>query len=161
MPLAVYWAVIASLLCSFLLSVYPLPFVYQYLRPEWTAMVVIFWATSLPGRVGVGTAWLAGLVLDGIKGVTLGQNALSLAVIAYLCQALHQRVRHFAPLQQAGVVFVLVGLHLLSNYWVQGFTSGPDRNMNFLASAASSAVFWPFLAALLHSLSRVSAIQRA
>lgn len=150
--IAGYWALSLTLLASMVLAVFPLPSQYQWFRPEWTAMVIIYWAATSPGRVGVGVAWLSGLILDGVQGVTLGQNALGMAVIAYVANALHQRLRQFALVQRAGLVFVLVGLHLLLGYWLQSLVSEPARNLYFLGAALTSALFWPWFEALLRTV---------
>ena len=118
-------------------------------------MVVIFWTITIPDRVGVIFAWLAGLVLDGFTGATLGQNALSLALVAYICHGVYQRMRNFAALQQAALVFVLVGLHLLVGYWVQSLSSYPSRHLYFLAAALSSALLWPLFSMLMRGVYRV------
>jgi len=147
-----YWALSLTLLASMILAVFPLPSQYQWFRPEWTAMVIIYWAATSPGRVSVGVAWLSGLVLDGVQGVTLGQNALGLVVIAYVANSLHQRMRHFALVQQACLVFVLVGLHLLLGYWVQSLVSEPAKNLYFLGAALTSALLWPWFEPILGSV---------
>ncbi len=145
-----------TVLASFLLAVYPIDYPYNWFRPEWTAMVVIFWSITLPERVGVAYAWFTGLLLDGIAGVTLGQNALSLAILAFICHGLYQRMRNFTAPQQAALVFVLVGLHLLVGYWVQSLTSSPARHLYFLAAALSSALVWPLFSVLMRYVYRVS-----
>jgi rod shape-determining protein MreD len=150
-----YWMVSLTLVVSLLLSIYPITPPYDWLRPEWTAMVVIFWTITIPDRVGVIFAWLAGLVLDGFTGATLGQNALSLAIVAYICHGVYQRMRNFAALQQAALVFVLVGLHLLVGYWVQSLSSSPARHLYFLAAALSSALLWPLFSMLMRGVYRV------
>lgn len=153
--IAGYWVLSLTLLASLMLAVVPLPQPYQWFRPEWTAMVIVYWAFTSPGRVGVGVAWLAGLVLDGVQGVALGQNALGFVVIAYIANNLHQRMRHFAVVQQACLVFVLVGLHLLIGYWVQSLVSAPAKNLYFLGSALTSALLWPWFESVLRSSRRV------
>ena len=119
------------------------------MRPEWTAMTIIYWSVRMPWRIGVGVAWLAGLALDGIQGVTLGKNAIGLVAIAYVCHMMHQRMRNFALLQQAAVVFVLVGVHLLLGHWVQSLAQGQAGHLNFLLSALTSALCWPFFALII------------
>ena len=152
---ASYWMVFVSLFFSLLLAVYPLPFAVQWLRPDWTAMVIIYWAVTLPWRVGVVLAWVMGLVLDGFTGVTLGQNALGLVVITYVCHVIHQRMRNFGILQQSAVVFVLVGMHLLLGHWVQSLALASSKNLNFLLAAATSACCWPLFTVAMRTCFRV------
>lgn len=149
-----YWMISLTVIASLLLSVNPIDPPYNWLRPEWTAMVVLYWTVYLPERVGVVFAWLTGLLLDGFTGVTLGQNALSLSILAYICHGLYQRMRNFAIAQQAAMVFVLVGLHLLVGYWVESLTSNPARHLYFLAAALSSALVWPLFAVLMRYVYR-------
>lgn len=150
-----YWMISLTVLASFLLAVYPIDPPYNWFRPEWTAMVVIFWCITLPERVGVVFAFLVGLLLDGITGVPLGQNALSLAILAYICQGLYMRMRNFALPQQAAMIFVLVGLHMLVGYWVQSLTSYPARHLYFLAAAFSSALVWPLFSGVMRYVYRL------
>ena len=77
------WVIAASLLLALLLSVWPLPLWAQWGRPEWVAMVLIYWVLALPARVGIGVCWFTGLVLDILEGSPPGQNALALGVVAY------------------------------------------------------------------------------
>ena len=76
-------------------------------------MVLIYWVMALPYRLGIGSAWCAGLLLDILEGSALGLNAISLVILAYVTLSLHQRMRMFTSLQQSGLIFALVGLNLM------------------------------------------------
>ena len=82
-------------------------------------MVLIYWVMALPYRVGIGSAWIVGIILDVLEGSVLGLNALGLVVIAYVTLNLHQRLRMFSALQQAGLVLALVGINLVFGHWLQ------------------------------------------
>lgn len=149
-----YGVIALTITLALLMGIYPLSGAWAWFRPEWLTMVVIYWVIALPGRVGVGVAWLCGLVLDGFQGVTLGQNAFGLAMVAYICLVLYQRMRNFTPLQQAGMVFVLVGIQLLFGYWVSSLAARPSIQLSFLGAALTSAILWPWFAELMRSLRR-------
>ena len=117
-------------------------------------MVLIYWVIALPERVGIGIAWMTGLVQDIVEGAMLGQNALALAVLAYLGLILYQRLRMFTPMQQGGVVFVLVGLNQLLSHWVQTLAGAVSTDLLFLLPAMVSALLWPLLSAFLRMLRR-------
>ena len=117
-------------------------------------MVLIYWVIALPQHVGIGWAWLVGLVQDIIAGTPLGQNALALAVLAYLSLILYQRLRMFTPVQQALVIFVLIGLNQLICHWVQTITGTVSPNLLFLLPAVISALLWPILSVFLRLVRR-------
>ena len=118
-------------------------------------MVVIYWTMALPFRVGIGSAWTAGLVLDVLEGATLGVNALALVVVAYVALSLHQRMRMFSTVQQSGLVLALVGLNLMLCNWLQIVTGqSVSSNLMFLMAALTSAIIWPSLFQLLRQIRR-------
>ena len=118
-------------------------------------MVLIYWAMALPYRVGIGSAWAAGLVLDVLEGSTLGVNALALVVVAYVALSLHLRMRMFSTLKQSGLVLALVGLNLMLCNWLQIVTGQTvSSNLMFLMAAVTSAVIWPSLFQLLRQIRR-------
>lgn len=144
------WVIALSLAVAIWLSILPMPTWAAWARPEWVALVLIYWVIALPHRVGIVSAWATGLLLDVVEGVTLGQNALSLSVVAYVGLVLYQRVRMYAGWQQAGIVFVLIGLHQLVNYWVQTLTQAQVvPSLLFLLPALVSALLWPTVLLLL------------
>ena len=102
------WVITLSFLVAFLLAGIPLPGGLGHFRPDWVAMVLIYWCMALPRRVGIGVGWLVGLLLDVGRGGLLGQHALALAVVAYLILQTYRRVRVASPWQQAISVLVFL-----------------------------------------------------
>lgn len=146
------WIIVFSFFAALLLSILPLPGWLQWGRPEWVAMVLIHWIIVMPERVGITIAWVVGLVLDVLEGTALGQNAFALSVMAYVVLLLYQRVRMFSLWQQAGVVFVLVGLNQLIGNWVQTLQGSQSPNLLFLLPAIASALLWPVVSVTLRTL---------
>ena len=144
-----------SFFIAYLLAIVPFPEWAMNYRPEWVPMILIYWAMALPYRVGIGSAWAAGLVLDVLEGSTLGVNALALVVVAYVALSLHLRMRMFSTLQQSGLVLALVGLNLMLCNWLQILTGqSVSSNLMFLMAAVTSAVIWPSLFQLLRQIRR-------
>lgn len=147
-----YWVILLSFLLSFVFAVLPLPAWLLWARPEFPALVLIYWCIALPHRVGMFSALVLGICLDVLEGAVLGQNAFSLLVVALLSLALYQRLRVYSLLQQCGVVFVLVGINQLICQWVQNLQGLGARSLLFLLPAATSAMFWPVI---IHYLRRI------
>ena len=100
--LVIIWITIVA---GMVLAVVPMPqFVpleLGFLRPDWVAMVLVYWIIALPHRVGIPTAWLAGIAVDVLLGSLIGQHALAYVLIAYVVASLYQRLRMFSVWQQA------------------------------------------------------------
>lgn len=149
-----YMVILLTFLAAAVLSVVPLPSWLQWARPEWIALTLIYWCMALPHRVGIGSGLLAGVGLDVLEGAVLGQHALALVVVALLAILLYQRLRVYSLWQQAGVVFILVGINQLICQWVQNVEGVSAVPPLFLLPAVSSALLWPLVLLVLRGLRR-------
>ncbi|MDH3526089.1 MAG: rod shape-determining protein MreD [Gammaproteobacteria bacterium] len=139
---------------ALLLTIAPLPDSVRYLRPDWVGLVLIYWCLAVPDRVGVGTGWGMGLLVDLLTGSLLGQHAMALAVVAFLTLKLHLRVRLFPVWQQALTVLVLLILHQLLSLWVSRFIGRPGPPFSYWAPSLLGMFIWPFIYIALRSLRR-------
>lgn len=143
------WAIAATFVVAFFLTVIPFPEWAVPWRPSWVALVLVYWCMALPERVGVGFGWVSGLLLDALTGAWLGQHALAMAVAAYLAIKTHKRIRVFPLLQQILVVSFILGSYLLTMIFVKAMTGIPPQDWSYAAPVLSSALLWPWLSALL------------
>ena len=95
------WLLPVSLLLALLLGLLPLPAVLQPFRPYWIALVLAYWVLEAPDRVGLGVAFVVGIVADVAFGGLLGEQALRLVVMAFILQRFRTRLRFFPVAQQA------------------------------------------------------------
>ncbi|MFT6154170.1 MAG: rod shape-determining protein MreD [Crocinitomicaceae bacterium] len=137
-----YTVILPTFFVAFVLAIFPMPRMLDYIRPEWIAMTLIFWVLVSPGKAGIFLGFAIGLLVDILHGDLLGQNALCLSVLAYLCLLLQSRMRLYNPLQQGFLVFVLVGLYLLIGYWTESILLGQGK-MALLWPSVGSALIWP------------------
>lgn len=137
------WALFLSLGLAFLLTLLPLPGWAVELRPPWVALTLLFWLLVIPERIGVFSAWALGLLLDVAIGTTLGQHALSLAVLAWVALSLHRRLRLFPLVQQALAVWLLLLLDRLVTLWVMGALGQPTPGLSYWWSTLTGLLVWP------------------
>ncbi|KIQ98347.1 rod shape-determining protein MreD [Lysobacter sp. A03] len=95
------WLLPASIVAALLLGLLPLPLLLQPLRPYWLALMVAYWVIEDPERVGLGFAFLAGVLADITFGGLLGEQALRLVVMTFIIQRFRARLRFFPLWQQA------------------------------------------------------------
>ena len=143
---------------AMVLAIVPLPdsvpIELGYLRPQWVVLVLIYWVIALPGRVGILVAWSIGLIVDVLLGSLLGQHGVAFILVAYIASSLYQRLRMFSLWQQSLIVFAIVGLNQLINFWIESIVGIGDWNMLYLLASVVSALLWPSVFLLLRYLRR-------
>ncbi len=148
------WVILASFIIALLLTTIPLPGWLNDWRPAWVAMMLIYWCIVLPERVGIGIAWLLGLMLDVHTGALLGQNALGLSIIAYLTLRLHKQIRIFPPLQQSMLICLYLLLFQFLTLWIRGIIGVPPQHWTFWAPVVSSMLLWPVFFIIMRATRR-------
>lgn len=148
------WVIVLSFVAAFLLDAMPLPDWAVDARPLWVALVLIYWCMALPERIGIGIAWVLGLLLDVMQGTLLGHYALGLVVVAYVTVQTHRGVRVFPLLQQAVLVGFLLLFYLLLSLWVRGIVGLPPEKWSYWLPAVTSMVLWPWIFIILRDLRR-------
>ena len=95
-----------TLAIAFVLNVVPLgrlPAV-----PDFVALVLVFWNVHQSRRVGVGVAFVFGLLMDVHSGAVLGQHALAYTLLSYFAVTIHRRLLWFTVPSQAVSLIVRV-----------------------------------------------------
>jgi rod shape-determining protein MreD len=144
--------IVLSFAAAMLLTIIPLPESLRTLRPDWVGLTLIFWCLALPERVSVGSGFTAGLLLDALNGTLLGEHALSLSIIAYLCVRLHLRIRVYPMWQQALTVMIFLVLHQLFTLWIDSVIGRPLPSPGYWLPSLIGAALWPLVFHLLTSL---------
>lgn len=140
---------IVTLLLALVLSVVPLPDSIVAFRPDWVAVVLLYWAVMQPRRYGLFTALFMGLALDALSGSLLGQHALALLLIVYLTQRFHLRIRVFPASQLALTVIVLLSLYEFMLFWVDGVAGRTVPLIERWAPVTTSTALWVLMLVFL------------
>jgi rod shape-determining protein MreD len=136
-------AIPLSFLAAILLTVLPLPHSLAYWRPDWVAMILLFWVLNEPGLVGVWTAFFLGLLIDVLTGTLFGMHPFMLALVAYLARLSHRWVGVFSVWQTAGLALALVGAARLLQFVVMSAQGAAPDSLLYCVPAFSSALVWP------------------
>ncbi|MBT8088695.1 MAG: rod shape-determining protein MreD [Gammaproteobacteria bacterium] len=137
--------VIGTLVVGLMLSIMPLPDTIAPFRPDWLALLTIFWAMQLPRTWSVGSAWIVGLILDVSYGTLLGQHALALCVIVFITVRFHLLMRVFPLSQLTATVFAMLALYQFLLFWINGVAGLAAPAAAYWAPAVTGTLIWPFL----------------
>ena len=148
-----------SLLVALVLMILPLPDWAQIYRPNWMALVLIYWSMALPKRVGLWFAFFSGIILDTSLGTLLGQHTLALVAIVSLNLNFYQRVRVLALIQQAIYVFVLLLVNQVIVAWVEGVLGRATPLLAFFSGPFIGMLIWPWLFVVLRDIRRKALVR--
>jgi rod shape-determining protein MreD len=141
-----------SALVALAFSVVPLPPAADAFRPDLLVLVVFYWSIESPRAGGLGLAFVAGLALDVIRGVVLGQHALALTLMAAWITHLRLRLRVFSVLSQSLTIFALLTGYQFVLFWIDGATGNPVTTFSRWLAPVIGALIWPLVSGVLSRL---------
>jgi|GEM_PF-2550464 len=140
----------ATVYLSYILMLIPMDGWTAYVRPDWTMLVVLFWAQAYSSQVGLRFALLTGILLDVLLGQMLGTYALGLVVIFYLQLLLNQRYRVLSIFQQIIRVFCFSVLYFLIVRLLQSLLGDVlPMTWAYWLPILSNIIIWPWLYLLM------------
>lgn len=111
--------------------------------PDFVALALIFWGIHQPRRVGIGVAFVMGLLMDVNNATLLGETALAYTLLSYLAITIHRRVLWFSASTQAWHVLLLLLLTQTAQLVIQYFVNGRLPGWYFYLGSFVAAALWP------------------
>jgi len=125
--------------------------------PDMVALVLVFWNIHQPRKVGMGVAFLLGLLMDVHDARLLGEHALAYTLLAYFAITIHRRVLWFSVYTQALHVMPLLFITHAVPVVIRLAMGAPLPGWQLLVAPLIEAVLWPMATALLLAPQRRSA----
>jgi rod shape-determining protein MreD len=136
-----------TILVAFVLNI--MPWGRMYGVPDFLAIVLVFWNIHQPRKVGIGIAFLVGLLMDVHASALLGERALAYSLLSYGAMSLHRRVPWFRLGGQMLHVLPLFLVAQLVVVAVRMAVGGPFPGVGYFLQSLSSTLLWPLADVLL------------
>ena len=131
------------------LSVNLLPLGRHPAQPDMLALVLVFWNVHQPRRVGLGAAFVFGLMMDVHDSAVLGQHALAYTLLSFFAITIHRRLLWFGVLSQALQILPLfVAAHAVSMV-VRMLVGGMLPGWEVMLAPLMESLLWPVVSLLL------------
>ncbi len=117
--------------------------------PDLLAVALAFWNVHQPRRVGVGLAFVFGLLMDVHQGALLGQHALSYTLLSFVAITIHRRLLWFGVLEQALQIAPLFFAAHAVALAVRMLASDMFPGWWLLLAPALEALLWPVATVIL------------
>ena len=137
----------ATLVGALLLNLLPWSGFSLWIKPDFVALVVLYWCIETPRKVGFFAAWLLGLVMDVADGTVFGQHALAYSLLAYAGIVLHRRVRMFPLSAQVLHIVTLLAMTNLVVLAIRVLGGSDFPGFAYFAGSLIGGALWPFMVA--------------
>lgn len=139
--------IVFSLAAAFLLNLMPWGKLIGV--PDFVALVLLFWNVHQPRKVGMGTAFLLGLLMDVHNASLLGEHTLAYTLLSYGAITIHRRVLWVSPLWQTlAVMPLLVGAQVVP-FIIRLLMGAAFPGWGYLIDGFVEAALWPLASILL------------
>lgn len=122
--------------------------------PDMLALVLVFWGVHQPRRIGIGVAFVFGLLMDVHMGGLLGQHALTYTILNFLAITIHRRLLWFSVPSQALHVLPLFFTSHLIELVMRMIGGGAFPGFLILLAPIIEALLWPLVSVVLLSPQR-------
>jgi len=133
--------IMTSLFTALLLNALPWNGLWLTLHPDFVAVVLLYWCMHRPWSVGVGTAWVVGVMTDVIDASLFGQHALAYTVLAFGGVVLSHRLKMFELRKQTtqvlGIMLLTYGVYALVHWQVNGLIE-----WTYFMGSLTSTLLW-------------------
>lgn len=136
-----------SFVVAFLLNLMPWGHVYGV--PDFVALVLLFWAINESRRVGLGVAFMLGLLMDVNNATFLGETALAYTLMTYFAITLHRQILWFSLAKQVWYILVLLCIPELVQIIVQFLAGSRTAGWFWILDCVIGTVVWPLVCWLL------------
>jgi rod shape-determining protein MreD len=143
------WFVLFTLLCGLVANALPVSGVVLLLKPDFLALVLLYWCIQEPRLISVGIAWCVGLLMDVTDATVFGQHALAYAVLAYGAEYFRRRVLRFPLWQQAAQVAVLLLACAILVLVIRVVGGAPAPRWTYAVGPLVGALLWPLITVAL------------
>ena len=117
--------------------------------PDFLALVLVFWSVHQTQRIGIGTAFFFGILMDVHQGAVLGQHALAYTVLSFLAIMIHRRLLWFSVPSQAVQVLPLFIISHAIELLARLIGGGVFPGLPLLVAPLLEALLWPLVSVVL------------
>lgn len=138
-------ALLAALLVAVILEIASLGDFLDEQKPEFSALVLIYYTAVARLPLGIELGFFAGLAIDLLHGAPLGINALSLCAQVYLISSQFASFRSYSYWQQALITGIVNFVVSVTCYWLAHMLGQTAYEATYVIPSLLLAALWfPF-----------------
>ena len=117
--------------------------------PDMLMVLLAFWSLNQPQRIGLGIAFVLGLIMDVDRASLLGQHALAYTLLVYITGWMSRRLLWFSSPVQALHLLPLFAVAHGIQVLLRVATGGIFPGLEFLLAPVFEALLWSLVSVAL------------
>lgn len=141
--------IILTFVVTLLLDFMPFPFEVFFWLPDLTALTLLFWSIQRPQTVGMGVAFIMGLLVDIGTAASLGVHAISYTVMVFFILSYRRQIVLYGHIMQLLVVWAALLCHQVVLVAVGVFFNQQMVIWQSFIAPMAGALLWPLFSQLM------------
>jgi len=147
--------IVLSLALALFLNLLPWSGFGLLIRPDFVALILLYWCINWPRKIGFGVAWGMGLLVDVADATTLGEHAFAYSLLIYLAIVLRRHVRMFNAREQVWHILPILLVSQIAILLIKVYNGADFIGWGYFLSSVTGSLLWPPLSGLLAILLRL------
>lgn len=143
------WPIYSSLILALLFVLLPFRGSLSLFLPNLVLLVLVYWALYRPESIGLGWAWITGLVQDLLMASLIGRHALIYLVVVFLIKYTLIRNKHHTFFEYVAWLMIFVLLDIVFSVFVDWSVHEIPPQWTVIYPVLGSVLLWPWLYAAL------------
>lgn len=137
--------VLLTLIAALILNFAPLNTLLFTLRPDFVALVILYWCINQPQRLGMTLAFCAGLMMDVHYAGILGHNAMVYCTVVYMASVFRRRISIFSLMKQAPQIGLILIVMQTFQILIAMINEANFPGWHFYLPSLTGTLLWPVL----------------
>ena len=151
------WPVYLSLLLALVLALFQLSGWVEDFVPNLVLMVIVYWAIYRPDVMGMGMAWIVGIIHDSLTISMIGQHALIYVTVVFVFNSGVEKTRNYAFLEYMTWLILFIVFDVLMSVLFNRIFLQTEFEWAVLSSILGGIIIWPWLYVLLNYFENIAA----
>ncbi len=151
------WPMYLSLLLALVLALMQFSGWAEDFMPNLVLMVIVYWAIYRPDLMGLGMAWIVGIIHDCLTISMIGQHALIYVTVVFVLDSEAKKTRNYAFLEYMTWLILFIIFDVLMSILFNRIFLQTEFEWTVLSSILGGIIIWPWLYVLLNYFENIAA----
>lgn len=143
------WPIYISVITALLTGLLPIRSSIAEFMPNLVLLVIVYWALYRPESIGMGWAWLIGLVQDLVMANLIGHYAMVYVIVVFAIKYALVKHRNYAFFEYMSWLIAFVIFDVVFDMALNWSVNHVTPDWSILYSILGSILLWPWLYAIL------------